>query len=267
MSQTLLLGRKLNDDIVLPFAVDASGFLMVNNTNPVYMQTIQDVSLNGVANRDTLIYETSSSLWKNGKLNYSDLSGTPSLAINDLTDVTITSVATNQILKYNSTAWVNSSSSLPDFLSYTFPSVSQNLGVATLATARKTNSVIDLTETLNDFTGLACNTFRITGLTNAVYKITAIMGFRRTTAADVSFFCNFYEGNSATPVSNTNIALTTGSCYAANTTNSCSISMIRDYRTTLPTYLFITFQNQTAEAAQLVRDSNFITIERLYNVF
>jgi hypothetical protein len=65
MSQTLLLGRKINDDIVLPFAVDASGFLLVNNTTQQYLASLADVSFNNLQDKDTLVYHTASSLWKN----------------------------------------------------------------------------------------------------------------------------------------------------------------------------------------------------------
>ena len=255
MSQTLLLGRKLNDDIVLPFAVDASGFLMVNNANPIYIQSIQDVSLNGLANRDTLIYETASSLWKNGKV-----------AFNDLSDVVITSAAINQILRYDATNWVNYTPVLPDFLSYIFPSVSQNIGVATLATATLTRNTLNITETLNDWTGLATNTFRVTGLTNAVYRFTAVMGFRRTTTSDVAFFVVATEGSNSSSQLNTRVALAQESSYTANANGSCTMSFIRDYRTTLPTYVHFSFQNQSADAAQLVIQCNYILIERIYNV-
>jgi hypothetical protein len=77
MSQTLLLGRKLNDDIVLPFAVDASGFLLVSSDSPIYLISLQDVSLNGLTNRQVLMYDTPTSLWKNQQVQYSDIGNIP----------------------------------------------------------------------------------------------------------------------------------------------------------------------------------------------
>lgn len=227
MSQTLLLGRKINDDIVLPFAVDPSGFLLVSSDSPTYLASLADVSLNNLQDNDILVYETASSLWKN--------------------EAQPTKV-------------------LPDFLSYIFPSASQNIGVATLATATRTRNTINITETLNDWTGLATNTFRVTGLTNAVYRFTGVMGFRRTTTSDVSFFLVYTEGASSSSQSNTRIALAQESSYTANANGSCTMSFIRDFRTTLPAYVHFSFQNQSAEAAQLVIQCNYIVVERIYNV-
>jgi hypothetical protein len=264
MSQTLLLGRKLNDDIVLPFAVDASGFLLVNNTTQQYLASLSDVSLNGVTNRQVLMYNTATSLWKNGQVQYSDLSG--SISLDNLSDVVITSPATNQILRYNATGWINYAPVLPDFLSYIFPASSQNIGVATLATGTLTRNTLNITETLNDWTFLATNTFLVTGLTNAVYRFTGVMGFRRTTTSDVGFFLVATEGANASAQSNTRIALAQESSYTANANGSCTMSFIRDYRTTLPAYVHLSFQNQSADAAQLVIQCNYIVVERIYNV-
>jgi hypothetical protein len=77
MSQTLLLGRKINDDIVLPFAVDASGMLLVSSDSATYLASLADVSLNGITNRQVLMYETASSLWKNEQVQYSDIGNIP----------------------------------------------------------------------------------------------------------------------------------------------------------------------------------------------
>lgn len=289
MSQTLLLGRKLNDDIVLPVAVDASGFLLVSNTNQPYLATLTDVSLNGVTNRQVLMYETASSLWKNGTIQTSDLSGqitnaqlqnssvtvagksvslggSTTVSLDDLSDVVITAAATNNILRYTAPNWVNYTPVLPDFLSYIFPSVSQNIGVATLATATRTQNTINITETLNDWTGLATNTFRVTGLTNAVYRFTGVMGFRRTTTSDVAFFLVYTEGSNSSSELNTRIALAQESSYTANANGSCTMSFIRDFRTSLPAFVHFSFQNQSADAAQLVIQCNYILIERIYNV-
>jgi len=224
MSQTLLLGRKLNDDIVLPFAVDASGILLVSSDSPSYLASLADVSLNGLANNNILVYKTASNLW----INYAPV--------------------------------------LPDFLSYIFPATSQNIGVATLATGTLTRNTLNITETLNDWTSLATNTFLVTGLTNAVYRFTGVMGFRRTTTSDVAFFLVATEGANASSQSNTRIALAQKSSYTANANGSCTMSFIRDYRTTLPAYVHFSFQNQSADAAQLVVQCNYILVERIYNV-
>ena len=57
-------------------------------------------------------------------------------AINDLSDVTITSVATNQVLLYNGSAWVNTSN----------PTIAGNLTVSGNLTVTGTNTVINTTE-------------------------------------------------------------------------------------------------------------------------
>jgi hypothetical protein len=222
MSQTLLLGRKINDDIVLPVAVDGSGVLLTSCTT--YVESLQDVSINSLTDGDTLIYQTASNLW------------------------------------------VNYSKTTPEFLSYIFPASSQNLGVATLATSTLTRNVIDITETLNDWTGLATNTFRVTGLTNALYKFSAVMGFRRTTTSDVSFFIQYTEGSNSSSQSNTRRALAQESAYTANANGSCTMTFIRDFRTTLPDYVHFSFQNQSAEAAQLVVQCSYILVERIYDI-
>lgn len=231
---------------------------------------------------------------------YADLSNKPTIpsTLDDLTDVVISAPSGNQYLVYNGTnlrfenrrpvmtdnsdlaftgllngdiltyssalsRWYNRAPSAPHYLSYIWPTSSQNLGVA--SSGDKSNFTIDFTETLNDFTGIACNTFRITGLTNALYRFKIIMGFRRTTTSDISFFCRLGEGSNSNPSLNTRVALAEGSNYTANASGCCMLECIRDYRTTLPTYTHISYQNSTTEAAQVISQCCFLVVERIYN--
>jgi hypothetical protein len=156
---------------------------------------------------------------------------------------------------------------VPNYLSYIFPSVSQSLGVAALASGIVSNSTIYLTETLNDVTGWANNTYRINGLTNALYRIKGVMGFQRTSGADLSFWLELHEGSSSNVNSNPRYVSAQGSCYGTNAVSTTSFECIRDYRVTLPTYVHVVYGNQTADASQIVLLSCMLVCERIYNIY
>jgi hypothetical protein len=137
MSQTLLLGRKLNDDIVLPFAVDPSGFLLVSSDSPSYLASLADVSFNGLANRNTLIYDTASSLWKNG--NFRSSIGYMTYAVNGR----LLSTRVDDLTEFAILTTGN----------WTTYSTANNPSAAQLLTISAANSTISLTST---------NTYRVT---------------------------------------------------------------------------------------------------------
>lgn len=156
---------------------------------------------------------------------------------------------------------------VPNYLSYIFPSVSQSLGVAALASGIVSNSTIYLTETLNDVANWANNTYRINGLTNALYRIKGVMGFQRTSGADLSFWLELHEGSSSNVNSNPRYVSAQGSCYGTNAVSTTSFECIRDYRVTLPTYVHVVYGNQTADASQIVLLSCMLVCERIYNIY
>lgn len=223
-------------------------------TIPATLDDLTDVVISAPSGNQGVIYNSTTNRFENRRP-----------VMTDNSDLAFTGLLNGDILTYSSSLsrWYNRAPSTPHFLSYIWPNASQNLGV--VSTGDKSNFTIDFTETLNDFTGLACNTFLITGLTNALYRMKFVMGFRRTTAADVSFFIELREGSNSSASSNPRVALAQESCYIANATGCCVIECIRDYRTTLPAYTHISYQNQTADAAQVVIQSCFIVVERIYN--
>lgn len=229
--------------------------LLAKPTIPTTLDDLTDVVITTPGGNEGVIYNSTTSRFENRR---------PKM--NDNSDVIFTGLLNGDILTYSSalSRWYNRAPSTPEFLSYIWPTVSQNLGV--VSTGEKTNFNIDFTETLNDFTGLACNTFRITGLTNALYRMKFVMGFRRTGASDISFFVELREGANSSASSNPRVALGQESCYVANATGCCVIECIRDYRTTLPAFTHISYQNQSADAAQVVIQTCHIVVERIYNM-
>jgi hypothetical protein len=228
-------------------------------TIPANLDDLTDVVVSSVSNNQGLIYNSTSLKWENRRPK-----------ITDLQEVVFTGLLNNDVLSYNSTLslWTNKplTGATPHLLSYVFPASSQNLGV--VSTGLKTNNTIDFVETLNDITGWACNTFRITGLTNALYKITAVMGFRRTTTSDLSFWIEMRENSILNPDTGaTRRVLASGGCYTANSPATATFCFIADYRDSLPAAVYVTYGNQTTEAAQLVIQSSQLVVERIYNTF
>ena len=254
----------LNDltDVVIGAAVNKNvlAYDGINWLNKwLYTSDIQDLNISAPQNNQGMIYNSTSLKWENRRPK-----------ITDLQEVVFTGLLNNDVLTYNSTLslWTNKplASTTPDLLSYVFPAASQNLGVAT--TGLKTNNTIDYVETLNDIAGWACNTFRITGLTNALYKITAVMGFRRTTTSDLSFWIEMRENSVLNPDTGaTRKVLAQGGCYTANNPATATLCFIADYRASLPAAVYVSYGNQTADAAQIVIQSCQLVVERIYNTF
>jgi hypothetical protein len=71
------------------------------------LNELTDVTITAAATGEVLRYNGSA--WVDAQLDYSDLSGTPTLVtdLNGLSDVTITTAATGEVLRYNGSAWVD----------------------------------------------------------------------------------------------------------------------------------------------------------------
>jgi len=77
--------------------------------NTQLLDELLDVALTSPANGEILKYNSTSSLWENTTINYSELTGAPTLvtAIDQLTDVTITTPTNNQFMVYSGSGWLN----------------------------------------------------------------------------------------------------------------------------------------------------------------
>lgn len=71
---------------------------------PTSISGLDDVSISGLSNGDYLVYNSGTSSFENTS---------PSVALDDLTDVTLTSPATNSMLQYNGSVWIDSSDTIP----------------------------------------------------------------------------------------------------------------------------------------------------------
>ena len=141
------------------------------------LSDLTDVSISSVANKDTLIYDTTSGTWINGKS-----------SLNDLSNIAISSVANNNLLVYNSSTdkWVNGTDSLANLSDTNIASaVNNNLLVYNSSTGKwvnGTDSLANLSDTnitspannnmliYNSSTGKWVNGF--VGLTKNVYTAT-----------------------------------------------------------------------------------------------
>lgn len=79
----------------------STGEILINPQNGFELDELHNVLITSPANGQALTYDSSSSLWKNA---------TPISALSGLSDVTLTSPVTDQVLKYNGTKWINGSS-------------------------------------------------------------------------------------------------------------------------------------------------------------
>lgn len=257
-NQIIIYGRNPNTGVITPINVSGQGQnTVITTTNVNSLDDLNDVVISGVGASQTIMYNSSNSRFENRRP-----------ALNDNSDVSFTGLSNTDILQYNTTLsrWINRIASTPDILSYIFPSTVANIGIAT--SGEKITNNINITETLNDFgPTLICNTFRITGLTNALYRMKFVFTYNRSTSADPAFYLEFREGSNSNPTLNTRRGFTGGSCYdpAGASISCCSMSIIRDYRVTLPTFVHISFQNETGQAAQYGQLSCNITVERIYN--
>lgn len=259
-NQIIIYGRNPDTGIITPINVTGQGQnTTINTTNVSSLNDLSDVIVSEVGASQTIMYNATNSKFENRKP-----------ALNDNSDISFTGLLNNDLLQYNTTLsrWTNRAATTPDLLCYIFPSTVANIGVAT--TGEKITNNINITETLNDFGAtLVCNTFRITGLTNALYRMKFVFTYNRSTSADPAFYLEYREGSNSNPTLNTRRGFTGGSCYdpAGASISCCSMSIIRDYRVTLPTYVHISFQNESGQAAQYGQLSCNIVVERIYNYF
>lgn len=113
----------------------ANGIIYVAVQNGYELNELHDVKTNGKVDKDVLMWNSASAVWVNEQINLgtdtvgdyvqnlvagtgislannSGEGATPTInlsaSIDDLSDVTITSVSTGQVLKWNGSAWVNS---------------------------------------------------------------------------------------------------------------------------------------------------------------
>lgn len=82
----------------ITYVFDGSGWLTI--TAPQSLSTLSDTSIVSPSNNQVLTYSTSDSKWKNQTL--------PSQSLAGLVDVALTSVQTDQLLRYDGIDWVNS---------------------------------------------------------------------------------------------------------------------------------------------------------------
>ena len=108
---------------------DGSGSLQWTSPTgtPIALNTLTDVDTTGALNGDSLVYNSVSGQWEPG-------SNVPSsLGLNSLVDVTITSVATDNFLRYNGSEWIN-----------TPITVDKIVGIGTVAITNELGSLDDV---------------------------------------------------------------------------------------------------------------------------
>lgn len=259
-NQIIIYGRNPITNAITPINVSGQGQnTTINTTNVSSLDDLSDVVVSGVGASQTIMYNATNSRFENRRP-----------ALNDNSDISFTGLLNNDLLQYSTSLnrWTNRVGTTPDLLCYIFPNTTANIGIAT--TGEKIRNTLDITETLNDFGGtLVCNTFRITGLTNALYRMKFVMTFNRTPSSDFAFYLEFREGSNSNPTLNTRKAFSAESCFdtGGSSAGCCTMSLIRDYRVTLPSFVHISFQNDLGQAAQYGQLSCNIVVERIYNHF
>ena len=172
-----VLITSVQDGSVLSYSSASSKW--VNSPLNLGLDGLSDVSVTSVANKEVIIYDAGSSLFRNARIGISDIVSfnITSLANNDhlrwdsasdkwvnvpldgmmtfnqLSDVTTTSVASNQFVKWNGTAWVNSTVSPVITLAgdLTGSVTLTDLASATLTATIAANSVSLGTDTTGDY--------------------------------------------------------------------------------------------------------------------
>jgi hypothetical protein len=172
-----VLITSVQDGSVLSYSSASSKW--VNAPLSLGLDGLSDVSVTSVANKEVIIYDAGSSVFRNARIGISDIVSfnITSLANNDhlrwdsasdkwvnipvdgmmtfnqLSDVTTTSVASDQFVKWNGTAWVNSTVSPVITLGgdLTGSVTLTDLGSATLTATIAANSVSLGTDTTGDY--------------------------------------------------------------------------------------------------------------------
>ena len=172
-----VLITSVQDNSVLSYSSASSKW--VNAPLNLGLDGLSDVSVTSVANKEVIIYDAGSNLFRNARIGISDIISfnITSLANNDhlrwdsasdkwvnvpldgmmtfnqLSDVTTTSVASNQFVKWNGTAWVNSTVSPVITLGgdLTGSVTLTDLASATLTATIAANSVSLGTDTTGDY--------------------------------------------------------------------------------------------------------------------
>jgi hypothetical protein len=172
-----VLITSVQDGSVLSYSSASSKW--VNAPLGLDLDGLSDVSVTSVANKEVIIYDAGSSLFRNARIGISDIVSfnITSLANNDhlrwdsasdkwvnvpldgmmtfnqLSDVTTTSVASDQFIKWNGTAWVNSTVSPVITLGgdLTGSVTLTDLASATLTATIAANSVSLGTDTTGDY--------------------------------------------------------------------------------------------------------------------
>ena len=83
------------------------GNILVRPDYNYKISQLSDVNINNVQNGEVIKWNSTTSRWENGTVS----GGGGASALDDLTDVTITTPTTGQVLKYNGSAWVNDTDS------------------------------------------------------------------------------------------------------------------------------------------------------------
>ena len=172
-----VLITSVQDGSILSYSSASSKW--VNAPLNLGLDGLSDVSVTSVANKEVIIYDAGSSVFRNARIGISDIVSfnITSLANNDhlrwdsasdkwvnvpldgmmtfnqLSDVTTTSVASNQFIKWNGTAWVNSTVSPVITLAgdLTGSVTLTDLASATLTATIAANSVSLGTDTTGDY--------------------------------------------------------------------------------------------------------------------
>lgn len=113
---------------------------------------LSDVTITSASTGEVLRWNGSA--WVDAQLDYSDLSGTPTLvsALNDLSDVVISSATTGEVLRYNGSAWVDAQLSYNDLsnLPTLGTAAAANTGdFATAAQGTKADSAVQPTDSID----------------------------------------------------------------------------------------------------------------------
>ena len=83
------------------------GAIYVHVQNGYELNELHDVYINNIQNGEVIKWNSTTSRWENGTVS----GGGGASALDDLTDVTITTPTSGQVLKYNGSAWVNDTDS------------------------------------------------------------------------------------------------------------------------------------------------------------
>lgn len=104
---------------------------------------LTDVDLTGLTDGDTIVYDATYGMWMPG-------AGSAVAALNDLTDVTAPAPVTNDVLRYNGSAWVNGSPNTDDISYVNDGCMVRRTGAAQSIPAATDTAIIFDTENRDD---------------------------------------------------------------------------------------------------------------------